>query len=288
MKKVILSILVISLLLLILTACGAEAKQSEPEPAPKIEEPKPEPLAAPEKVEISQEELEPIFETVFTEASENHPEDWSVDFQITDEIGKITKAIPEDKKAPANLREIYIEWRTAKTDPEPTAEPEPEPENTLTFTDADEMMYTTGTVNIRTGPGTSYDKIDSLPKAWSVHRIGIGTGTAEGWSLIEFEDGSTACVSSNYLSYTKPASSNAGNNGGSTQQSSGTQQSGSTQQSSGTQQSTIDPDLEAKLAALGLVSGPTEKVNPKAGLTEEEIQQDIEDSYNTEFRVNGT
>ncbi len=104
----------------------------------------------------------------------------------------------------------------------------------------------------------------------------------KGWSLIEFEDGSTACVSSNYLSYTKPSSGNTGNNGGNTQQSSGTQQSGSTQQS------TIDPDLEAKLAALGLVSGPTEKVDPTAGLTEEEIQQKIEDSYNTEFRVNGT
>lgn len=131
MKKAILAALILSLLMATLTACGAEAQQpTTPEPAPKIEqsEPvaKPEPLAVPEKVEISQEELEPIFEQVYTEASENHPEDWSVDFQITDEIGKITKAIPEDKKAPVNLREIYIEWRTAKTEPD-TVEPEPEP-----------------------------------------------------------------------------------------------------------------------------------------------------------------
>lgn len=127
MKKILFSALILSLLLATLTACGAEAQQAtEPEPTPKIEEPKPEPLAAPEKAEISREELEPIFEQVYTEASENHPEDWSIDFQITDEIGKITKAIPEDKKAPANLREIYIEWRAAKTEPD-TAEPEPEP-----------------------------------------------------------------------------------------------------------------------------------------------------------------
>lgn len=131
MKKILFSALILSLLLATLTACGAEAQQpTTPEPTPEIEqsEPvaKPEPLAAPEKAEISQEELEPIFEQVYTEASENHPEDWSVDFQITDEIGKITKAIPDDKKAPANLREIYIEWRTAKTEPD-TAEPEPEP-----------------------------------------------------------------------------------------------------------------------------------------------------------------
>lgn len=283
MKKILFSALILSLLLATLTACGAEAKQAtEPEPTPKIEEPKPEPLVAPEKVEISQEELEPIFETVFTEASENHPEDWSIDFQITDEIGKITKAIPDDKKAPANLREIYIEWRAAKTEPEPTAEPEPKsaPENDFSFTDADEMMYTTGTVNIRTGPGTSYDKIDSLPKAWSVHRIGIGTGTAEGWSLIEFEDGSTACVSSNYLSYTKPSTQAVNNNGGSTGGSSGS--------SGGKQQSTTDPDLEAKLAALGADSGPSNYVDPTAGLTEEQIQQDLKEAQDTEFRVNGT
>ena len=131
MKKAILAALILSLLLATLTACGAEAQQPTTlEPAPKIEqsEPvaKPEPLAASEKTEISQEELEPIFEKVFTEVSENHPENWSVDFQITDEIGKVTKAIPEDKKAPANLREIYIEWRAAKTEPD-TTEPEPEP-----------------------------------------------------------------------------------------------------------------------------------------------------------------
>lgn len=131
MKKILFSTLILSLLLATLTACGAEAQQpTTPEPAPKIEqsEPvaKPEPLAASEKTEISQEELEPIFEQVYTEACENHPENWSVDFQITDEIGKVNKAIPEDKKAPANLREIYIEWRAAKTEPD-TAEPEPEP-----------------------------------------------------------------------------------------------------------------------------------------------------------------
>lgn len=281
MKKAILAALILSLLMATLTACGAEAQQpTTPEPAPKIEqsEPvaKPEPLAAPEKAEISREELEPIFEQVYTEASENHPEDWSIDFQITDEIGKITKAIPEDKKAPVNLREIYIEWRTAKTDPEPTAEPEPKsaPENDFSFTDADEMMYTTGTVNIRTGPGTSYDKIDSLPKAWPVHRIGIGTGTAEGWSLIEFEDGSTACVSSNYLSYTKP----------STQQSSTSNQGGNTN-SGGSSSGTTQGEYNSQGNSDGEIWGD---FDPIAGLTDEEIQQKIEDSYNTEFRVNGT
>lgn len=253
MKKILFSALILSLLLATLTACGAETQQpTTPEPAPKIEEPKPEPLAAPEKAEISYEELETIFEQVYTEASGNNPEDWSIDFQITDEVGKITKAIPDDKKAPSNLREIYTEWRTVKTTPQSDPTPEPEPENTLTFTDADEMMYTTGTVNIRTGPGTSYDKIDSLPKAWPVHRIGIGTGTADGWSLIEFEDGSTACVSSNYLSYTKPA----------------TQTPSSTPSTSkGNNSNLVDPSL---------ITGDFEIYHPNEGKSQEQLEKEWE------------
>lgn len=51
---------------------------------------------------------------------------------------------------------------------------------------------------------------------------------------------------------------------------------------------TVDPDLAARLAELGGVSGPTEKHDPFAGMTEEQIQQMLEDSQNTEFRIHGT
>ena len=233
MKKILFSALILSLLLATLTACGAEAKQpTTPEPAPKIEEPKPEPLAAPEKNEISQEELEPIFETVFTEASENHPEDWSIDFQITDEIGKITKAIPDDKKAPANLREIYIEWRAAKTDEENYAE-------------IDRMLAEAA---------ASLDGYDEEREGTEVvlgvteEDIQANQDTSGEDSYDEGRD-----YDPNYTDEFEP-----------------------------------DPDLEAKLAALGADSGPSNYVDPTAGLTEEEIQQKIEDSYDTEFRVNGT
>lgn len=233
MKKILFSTLILSLLLVTLTACGAEAKQSaEPEPTPKIEEPKPEPLSAPEKTEISQEELEPIFEQVYTEASGNHPEDWSIDFQITDEIGKITKAIPEDKKAPANLREIYIEWRAAKTDEENYAE-------------IDRML------------AEAADSLDGYDEEREGTEVVLG---------VTEEDIQANQDTSGEDSYDE----------------------GRDYDPNYTDKFESDPDLEAKLAALGGVSGPTEKVNPKAGLTEEEIQQDIEDSYNTEFRVHGT
>lgn len=223
MKKILFSALILSLLLATLTACGAEAKQAtEPEPTPKIEqsEPvaKPEPLAAPEKAEISQEELEPIFETIFTEASGNHPEDWSVDFQITDEIGKITKAIPEDKKAPANLREIYIEWRAAKTDEENYAE-------------IDRMLAEAA---------ASLDGYDEEREGTEVV-LGVTEEDIQANQDTSGED--SYDEGRDYVE---------------------------------------DPSV--------MVSDPNDDwgFNPNAGKTEAEIQQEIEDSYDTEFRVYGT
>ena len=290
MKKVILSILVISLLLLILTACGVEAKQSEPVENNVIEASNPEESEIglieddkeADKADESNSKLYIAYQATYDSCISYTST--SLEEQLGKEVRDLKIIASGFVTLPENYAEDYKAWRiencgTGFTQASTESEAEA-PVAEYGFTDADEMMYTTGTVNIRTGPGTSYDKIDSLPKAWSVHRIGIGTGTADGWSLIEFEDGSTACVSSNYLSYTKPSTQAVNNNGGSTGGSSGS--------SGGKQQSTTDPDLEAKLAALGADSGPSNYVDPTAGLTEEQIQQDIEDSYNTEFRVNGT
>lgn len=133
MKRRIVSMAFLTGVLFMCVACSANASTPElpPENNVEVEETvKTEPLAQSneELPEISLEELEAIFEDVYTAASGNHPEDWSVDFQITDEIGKINKAIPDDKKAPSDLRVIYIEWRTERTAPEPAEEmPEEKP-----------------------------------------------------------------------------------------------------------------------------------------------------------------
>lgn len=274
MKKVILSILVISLLLLILTACGAEAKQSGPVENNAIEASNTEESEIglieadkeADKADESNSKLYIAYQATYDSCISYTST--SLEEQLGKEVRDLKIIASGFATLPEDYAEDYKAWRiencgTGFTQASTESEAEA-PVAEYGFTDADEMMYTTGTVNIRTGPGTSYDKIDSLPKAWSVHRIGIGTGTAEGWSLIEFEDGSTACVSSNYLSYTKPSTSNAGGNGGSTQQ------SGGTQQSSGEKPS-------------GFITA-----DPTAGLTEEEIQHDLEEAQNTEFRINGT
>ena len=72
------------------------------------------------------------------------------------------------------------------------------------FTEVNETVYATGTVNLRSGPSTAHDKVGSLNKSDSVTRVGIGTGEAEGWSRIQLSDGSTVYVSNKYLSTTKP------------------------------------------------------------------------------------
>ena len=104
--------------------------------------------------------------------------------------------------------------QTTQTAPETTSVPEsvstpdqvdtsdPKEAESL-FTETDETMYATTTVNVRSSYSTNSDKLGSLTKAQSVKRTGIGTGAAAGWSRIEF-NGKVAYVSSDYLSATKP------------------------------------------------------------------------------------
>lgn len=68
------------------------------------------------------------------------------------------------------------------------------------YTEVDEYLYVTAeTLNVRTGPGTSYEKVKSLPQNTKVHRVAKGDNN---WSKIEI-DGKIFYVSSNYLSKNK-------------------------------------------------------------------------------------
>ena len=89
-------------------------------------------------------------------------------------------------------------------DTQPPEETEPQEDEVQLFTEVNETVYATGTVNLRSGPSTAHDKVGSLNKSDSVTRVGIGTAEAEGWSRIQLSDGSTVYVSNKYLSTTKP------------------------------------------------------------------------------------
>lgn len=117
--------------------------------------------------------------------------------------------------------------QTTQTAPETTPAPEsiptPAQEGTTAqeqlFTDCNETLYATTTVNVRDTYSTSGNKLGSLTKAQPVTRTGIGTGDAAGWSRIEF-NGKVAYVSSDYLSTTKPqvntSTGSSGSSGGQT------------------------------------------------------------------------
>ncbi|WP_295748579.1 SH3 domain-containing protein [uncultured Oscillibacter sp.] len=102
------------------------------------------------------------------------------------------------------------------------------------FTEVNETVYATGTVNIRASYAADSDKLGSLSVGQSVTRTGTSiAGTeAEGWSRVELSDGTTAYISNKYLSTTKPVAQQP--SGGSTQG----KPSGQTQQQQPTQQQT--------------------------------------------------
>lgn len=152
--------------------------------------------------------------------SNDNAADKSQDTSTPEVSQSVESSTPEITAAPE---------QTTQTAPETTSVPEsvstpdqadtsePKEAESL-FTETDETMYATTTVNVRSSYSTNSDKLGSLTKAQSVTRTGIGTGDAAGWSRIEF-NGKVAYVSSDYLSATKPqvsTGSNSGNSSGQT------------------------------------------------------------------------
>lgn len=234
MKKGIKTLAMLAMLLAVCVACSANATTEAPENnAPVGQVAEPAELSEKEKAEITQDALYAIFEDVYSTEHGKHPGDWSVDFQITDEIGKVNKAIPEDVKAPDDVRAQYTEWRAARVETDSATVPaEATPEQSYTFDEVYEAVYATSQVNIRSGPGVEYGKVGSLGRGEGITRTGIGTGDYSKWSRIEYSDGTVAYVASSYLSTTKPvaqqpqaptSSSNKGNSGNVTQASVETQ-----------------------------------------------------------------
>ena len=70
----------------------------------------------------------------------------------------------------------------------------------VVFEDVKETIYTTDVLNVRTGPGTEYERIGQLNIGESVLRTGIGSN---GWSRILYM-GETAYVHSDYITTEAP------------------------------------------------------------------------------------
>ena len=138
------------------------------------------------------------------------------------------------------------------------------------FTEVNETVYATGTVNIRASYTADSDKLGSLSAGESVTRTGTSiAGTeAEGWSRVTLSSGTTAYISNKYLSTTKPVVQQQQNN-----QSQGSQQTQQTQ-SGGSQQQTqqTQPSSTQKIDGhddLGdyVLNGKGGKYYPALGIT---------------------
>ena len=170
--------------------------------------------------------------------------------------GKVQQSEPASTTPPVESMEVNNENDTAKplTELEDIEPKEADGAGTFEgsgsvevelFTEVNETVYATGTVNIRASYTADSDKLGSLSVGQSVTRTGTSiAGTeAEGWSRVELSDGSTAYVSNKYLSTTKPVAQQP--SGGSTQG----KPSGQTQQPE-TSQQPITPQQSADSSGL--------------------------------------
>ena len=81
--------------------------------------------------------------------------------------------------------------------------------NAFTFTSKNVTMYTTSSVNVRTGPDSYFDKLASLPKGQAVTVLAQCNET--GWYQVDIGDAVVAFVSNNYLSTEAPKQSTSNN-----------------------------------------------------------------------------
>ena len=132
------------------------------------------------------------------------------------------------------------------------------------FDEVNETVYATGTVNIRASYSADSEKLGSLSKGTSITRTGIGTGEAEGWSRVSLSDGTTAYISSQYLSTTKPAVQSSTGGDAGTGTGGGSQQQGTP---SSSDSSSSEPGVSTTF--------------PGHRLTEEEIASGNENPYDT-------
>ena len=245
MKKALIYALALALTLS-LTACGQPKTEQPTDPAPSTSAP--EPIATPEPIkdtqppeetdpqedgqtleEISHDELLVVFGQQYEISKEIYNSDSEETIQRElENIGYTADC--QGKALPSDYEAQYREWRPSVISQAS--------EVTLTFTDCNETVWATGTVNLRSGPSTEDDKVGSLNKNQSVTRIGIGTGDYSSWSKVKLSDGSEVYVASNYLTTTKPSTSSS-QGGGHTQT---PPQQGS--QQGGDQQQQYDPSVD--------------------------------------------
>ena len=155
---------------------------------------------------------------------------------------------------------------------------EVEPDLGYTIIAIDEVtMYATTNANLRSGPGTDYDKVGSLTYAQEIVCNGkVADGDKE-WLVLKTEDGSIQMVSAKLVSRTKPQPQSSSGSGGSSsstpqQPSGGSGSSGGGNGGSGGGQPSGGEDSVGFDDPNGMFSGMFEE----GGLGDTDIHWDIE------------
>ena len=195
-KKLFKSAVIITAVMLSVSGCaGGCSKQTEPVIADATVE-TPEPEESVESIESAEPTPSPTVE----------PTQESIDDTISSE----SEDNIESEENTINEEDIQSE--------------EVEPDLGYTIIAIDEVtMYATTNANLRSGPGTDYDKVGSLTYAQEIVCNGkVADGDKE-WLVLKTEDGSTQMVSAKLVSRTKPQpqSSGGGSSTTTTQQPSG-------------------------------------------------------------------
>ena len=151
-------------------------------------------------VEDVQSVIEESMSEEVKDFEESKVEENDVSSESSQEETKPSKA--EDKVSKEDDKKPSKEESSEETKPskeESSEETKPE-KPAVKFTEVNETVYATGSVNVRKGPGTEYEKVGSLTYGDSVKRIGIGDNN---WSKVIYKD-QELYISSNYLSTKKP------------------------------------------------------------------------------------
>ncbi len=187
-KKLFKSAVIITAVMLSVSGCaGGCSKQTEPVIADATVE-TPEPEESVESIESAEPTPSPTVE----------PTQESIDDTISSE----SEDNIESEEDTINEEDIQSE--------------EVEPDLGYTIIAIDEVtMYATTNANLRSGPGTDYDKVGSLTYAQEIVCNGkVDDGDKE-WLVLKTEDGSIQMVSAKLVSRTKPQPQSSGSSGSS-------------------------------------------------------------------------
>ena len=171
MKKKIIALVLCGLLVLSFCACTDSKPKKEPRQTTETVK----------TVEAASEVTSAVTESPQQETEEKE------DTETADET--------EDKECQTTENETTAAEPTTTPTSEPIETQEPE----VIFSDTDELVYATCSLNVRSGPGTSYGVVGTLSTGDSVKRTGTGSN---GWSRIEYNN-TTCYASGKYLTTEK-------------------------------------------------------------------------------------